>query len=83
MIESILSRLLVAVGFICLSLPIDMKKCTIGLITSKPKGTLSERTQSPRGGRLCGEEDNVIFHESGKILSSQEITAKGIKYLGQ
>ncbi len=50
MIESILSRLLVAVGFLCLSLPIDMKKCTIGLITSKPKGTLSERTQSPRGG---------------------------------
>jgi hypothetical protein len=56
MIESILSRLLVAVGFVCLSLPIDMKKCTIGLITSKPKVTLSERTQSPRGGRLCGEE---------------------------
>ncbi|NJO01402.1 MAG: hypothetical protein HC880_06680 [Bacteroidia bacterium] len=27
--------------------------------------------------------DNVVFHEGGKILGSQEIASKGIKYLGQ
>jgi hypothetical protein len=27
--------------------------------------------------------DNVIFHESGKVLSSQEIVSQGLKFIGQ
>ena len=27
--------------------------------------------------------DNVLFHEGGKVLSSQEITVKGVKYISQ
>lgn len=27
--------------------------------------------------------DNIIFHEGGKILNTQELTTKGVKFLGQ
>ncbi|GEM_PF-4116764 len=56
MIESILSRLLVAVGFLCLRLPIDMKKGTIGLITSKPKALYLKGRRVPEAGDSAAKD---------------------------
>ena len=62
---------------------VNIQKAVSGGLVHDPLGGLITELELQMLMRNKSWYDNVIFHESGKILSSQEITAKGIKYLGQ